>query len=362
MSAVGMIVLPAHTVTPFDPAQVFSEHVGGRKVVYLDNNIWIDLRDELTEPAKRCREACLRAVGDKRAIFPVSWASISELLELPPPALRAKQADVMDGLCGSVTFRNAAVIQRLEAEDVFAHLFFGLARTDRRAEAFTLLPDYTTDGVGRLSFPEGLRPEQVERYVSMWRSREENPAMRVRWMVDHLDHEQALRNHERANGYGPEMDERRAAHREHLGVERVSRSKAAHEERVYMFNTSVLPVIRRELPKLLQRPRETIRRMTELHSNENARIFRRAFRAAAPLMETMTQIFARQAQDVTRTTERQDFWDVEHAALPYAYADAFVTADGGLGEVLRLGEYRPPSARTLVLSSLEDLTTWLDNL
>jgi hypothetical protein len=193
------IVLPAHTVTVFEPAQVFADDIGERKIVYLDNNVWIDLRDGQSEAARRCYDACLRVVTEGRAVFPVSWAAVSELLELPSADLRCKQADIMDSLCGSLTFRAPALIQGLEAEDVFAQLFSDGAPRDRRHEVFTMLVDYTGDG--RLKFPEGLRASDVDRFVSMWRSRDENPGLRLRWMVDHLDHEQTLRNHGRVATY-----------------------------------------------------------------------------------------------------------------------------------------------------------------
>ncbi len=48
--------------------------------------------------------------------------------------------------------------------------------------------------------------------------------------------------------------------------------------------------------------------------------------------------------------------------LAPVYADAFVTADGGLNEVLRLGERRPPDARAELLRSVCELDQWLCRL
>lgn len=214
-------------------------------------------------------------------------------------------------------------------------------------------------GDGKLTFPEGLPARGVAGFLDDWRTN--NPAFRLRWMVDHSDREQVLKNHARVERYAELIDQQRAAHRAHLGTPNIPRDTQARGERVAMFNGYVLPVIRRRGPptdplKLSQFYQE----LQELHGPNNAKLFRKAFRAAAPSMETLVQIFARQSQDSARKTERQDFWDAEHASLAFAYADAFVTADGGLNEVLRMGERRPPGARATVLTSVEALTTWLE--
>jgi hypothetical protein len=56
------IVLPAHKVAPFDPRQAYEERIGGRQVVYLDNNAWIYLRDAKTP------EACEYPWADARPV------------------------------------------------------------------------------------------------------------------------------------------------------------------------------------------------------------------------------------------------------------------------------------------------------
>ena len=76
----GSIQVPA-----IDPREVHAERVAGRSTVYLDNNIWIDLRDAETPEAAGCRDACVIAVELGQALFPVSWASVGELFEIPHP-------------------------------------------------------------------------------------------------------------------------------------------------------------------------------------------------------------------------------------------------------------------------------------
>jgi hypothetical protein len=353
------IVLPAHEVAPFDPRQVYEERIGDRRVVYLDNNAWIYLRDEKTPEASKCGLLCRQSVDDGRAIFPVSYASVSELLEMKDQASRIGQADLMDALCLGVTFRVSGVVHDLEGEDVYRLLLDGSAPPGRRQTVFTGLPNYFADRL--VSIPEGWHADDVTAYLAHYR----RTAGKLRWMVEHFDSDQVAKNHARVNDYGALLDERRAAHRAHLGVAVVDRDALAHEERVSMVNSFVLPAIKRVGPPDGD-PTEIARKLIELHGKlhgqDNRRTFRRAFRAAAPALEILAQIFARQSREVNRKTTRQDFWDVEHACLATAYADAFVSADNYLNEVLRLGERKPAAARAQMLSSLDELTTWLERL
>jgi hypothetical protein len=50
------------------------------------------------------------------------------------------------------------------------------------------------------------------------------------------------------------------------------------------------------------------------------------------------------------------------SSLATVYGDAFVSADNYLNEVLRLDDRKPLSAQAQMLSSLDELTTWLERL
>jgi hypothetical protein len=259
----------------------------------------------------------------------------------------------MDALSLGVTIRSMDLILQLEGEDVYRYLLDGTEPQQRRREVFTNLPDYVGDGT--FSFPEGWHEDDIEAFFAFHRS----TAGSLRWMVDHhMTPEQAVKTHARSNDYPKLIDDRRAAHRAHLGVHVVDREVLAHEERVSLVNGYVLPAIKRlGLPpgdqvSIAGRLRE------RLHGPNNRRAFRRAFRAAAPALEMTVQIFARQSRDVSRMTEKQDFWDVEHA-VSAVYADAFVSNDSYLAEVLRLGDRRPPTALAVIISSIDELTRWL---
>lgn len=359
-SSPSSILLPAHRVRVFDPVEVYRSRIGSRMVVYLDTNIWIELRDAPTTEAARCRDTCHRAVTTGRAIFPVSYASVSEVLENPVDGLRTKQADLMDALSLGVTFRNPTHVYALEGEAAYRFVFHGEPAQLRREEAFTSLPDHIGDG--HLDFPDGWRAADVEKFVSLYKT---SGACSVRWLVDHGEPVKVRAGHSSVETYAERMDAQRTAQRAHLAKGkadgRVDREGLVHDERVALFKAHVLPAMRNAgLSELgLQRTIELVRSFREREGDGSRRRLREVFRAAAPALEVLAHVFGRRALDPQRKTKRQDFWDTEHAGLAPVYADAFVTADGGLNEVLRLGERRPPAARATLLQSVAALDAWL---
>jgi hypothetical protein len=383
------IVLPAHRVRVFEPRRVFEERIGIRKVVYLDNNIWIYLGDAKTDEALRCLDSCLQAVNKERAIFPVSFAAISEVQDNPSAEARIRQADLMDRLCLGVALRNAELLFGLEGEAVLRNLLHLDGEPLAREEVFTGVLDYAVVGFsesgdfvdaggeecsaslrnsapeprvgfepsqpryhtdGYLGVPEGYTPAHVDGLLAHLRSKE---TVTVRSLVERPDLDDFRRRHSTgAAAYAEQTDTRRAAWIAERGSRKVDLEENVQAERVALFRRHVAPAIRRVPAKvicedLLAAPADIAGRLREL------------YREAAPALETFAHVLAGQSVPKRKST-KQDFWDIEHAGVAPVYADAFVTADGGLRSRLPVGVRRPPSARAAVLGSVAELRHWLD--
>lgn len=127
------------TVQPLNPHEIWHRHVKARRVVYLDTNIWVCLTDARTQLSKECLPLCREAVQSGAVIFPLSYASISELLDQPPDAPREIQAALMDELSLGITFRDAHLIEKEEYQ-----IAFQLAKIISLSTAlFYLLTDVT---------------------------------------------------------------------------------------------------------------------------------------------------------------------------------------------------------------------------
>jgi len=137
MSSTHEIVLPAHRVRNFDPIEIFNDRVKDRTVVYLDHNIWIDLQDAVTPDARSCRDVCLRAVDDGLAVFPVAFASMSEMFDIPADDVRVRHAELMDALSLGVALRNSQYVYAMEGEAAYRYVFHSERPQSRRNEVFT---------------------------------------------------------------------------------------------------------------------------------------------------------------------------------------------------------------------------------
>jgi len=122
----------------FEPVAVYAAHVAGRCVIYLDHNIWIDLRDAASAEARECLGLCF-ASRDK-AVFPVSHAAIAELMLVPRSDDREKQAALMDELSGGISFRVSPSILAVEAAAAYRLLFYDEAPTRDRSSFFPTSP------------------------------------------------------------------------------------------------------------------------------------------------------------------------------------------------------------------------------
>lgn len=352
--------LPAFSIRQFNPEKIYAEHVDGRRVIYLDNNIWIDLRDGKTDEARACRAACQRAVDEGRVIFPLSYGAVSEVMHNPSKDARERQADLMDALSLGVTFRAPHVVYALEGEAAYRYFY----RNDTtpavsRSQVFTLIPDHIGDG--RLEFPAGWKPDAVAKFLGFmqreagWRS--------VRWYVDHLDHEEIVENHQLGR-YESAMAEVVAKQRELARGESKTkvRARLLTQERVALFKQHVLPAIRRAMIREVgvERIAEESDRVLREHGEGGPERLAQVFRAATPSLELLAQLFAARALDTKGKPKATDFWDTEHASVAPAYADAFVTADGGLRTLLLGLKRKRPDLRADILGSVRALLRWLE--
>jgi hypothetical protein len=355
MSSTHEIVLPAHRVRNFDPIEIFNDRVKDRTVVYLDHNIWIDLRDAVTPDARSCRDVCLRAVDDGLAVFPVAFASMSEMFDVPADDVRVRHAELMDALSLGVALRNSQYVYAMEGEAAYRYVFHSERPQSRRNEVFTAVQDYLADSY--TSFPEGWRRADVERFLAHLR---DPGTATVKWLVEHCNVDEIRAGHARTATYAERMEAQR---QEYLakGPQRYDLEAVVRNARRSLFAECVMPAIRRcsraevtpaEFDRLVHAYRSQ-------HGDGNDERLRKVFREAAPVLEVFAHVVAAQSADPRRRSRPQDFWDIEHAGYAPVYTDAFVTADGGLRARLPVGQRRPPAAQAAVLDSVSALRDWI---
>lgn len=337
------LILPAFSTPIFDSAQIYAALVENKTTIYLDNNAWITLSDGLTEEARRCREACEREVDAGRAIFPLSTASVSELLEHPRSDRRAEQSRLMDRLSRGVCFKGLHLVHRDESDAYYADRFLGVSTPPLAATMFTSMPDYL--GEGRMTFPPGWPLAMFRKFIDFLEKGDQYRSLH--WLATHIDAQALqLRHRHQHERFVREMTASTARAVAHFG--KLDFATFLREERSSLFQKVVLPRLvtrlRGEKPADGER---AWRRNQALGKESFDEIFPRL-----PSLDMSARIFATRSMNPSRRVRAQDFWDNEHAFLAPVYADVFVSLDRGLRHILRqCGD----SVRARVVGTLGEL-------
>ncbi|WP_437769030.1 hypothetical protein WME77_19315 [Sorangium sp. So ce764] len=344
--------LPSFSVSLYEPKEIYAEKIGSRKLVYLDHNVWINLRDARTAEAVACLDECQSAVARDKALFPLAFPAITEALEIPNREARLAHADLLDVLSHGITFRSTHVLFALEGRAAYRWFFKDdIDCSLPRNELFTNIPDHLGDG--RLKFPPGWIPEKVEQLVSHVKN---NPLMRsVRFVAEQLDwaQEHVLMR----DRYVREMEQVRL----NLLAEPKLPKQAAFEralqrERVSILNSFVVPEFTGTLASEVGvlGIKDAMKQLLERKGEGSSRRLKEVFRRI-PALDQYARILALDAIERSRHPVAQDFYDIEHGSAPPVYTDAFVTMDHRLARLVR----DAGRGKATLLTSLPDLTNWL---
>jgi hypothetical protein len=344
--------LPAFELPIWDRGAIVATRVGQRKLVYLDHNVWIELRDAKTQVETDCFAACRAALACNRVIFPLALPAITEAIDIPDVAIKAEHAELLDSFSNGVTFRSPQVLLTLEARQAARWLFTGKETLLLREDVLTSLPDHLGDG--RFSFPAGWTKERAVRFMT---NIADDPRIRsVAFIAEQSDWRAAhLPMRQR---YVREMEALRQERlKEPAKPTRAAFAEALLRERVSLVNRHVLAAsqevllaevgperLKEVLDEFIQRNGEGgVQRISELFSR-------------MPLMDQYARLFALDSLETNRRPRAQDFFDIDHGMAPPVYCDVFVTLDRRLA---RLVETAGRGTATLI-TNLRDLTHWME--
>ncbi len=257
----------------------------------------------------------------------------------------------MDQLSNGVSVRQRAWMFEEEGHALYRNIIGGEVAPPSRSRIFTRIVDYFGHGV--LTFPAGSPIEAVPMLTKVLE------ATTVRWLVDHLDVDEMAARH-RDSDYTAKMNAQHDARWAAAGERKLERAAVVTTERAFLFNDYEQPAMGRAMLAGIG-PVEFMRRSTEYrqkHGEGSPKRLGQWFRRLAPALEISAQVFAGRQMQRARRTSQQDFWDIEHAATGYAYADAFVTLDGGLAALL-CRPWIPPSAKARLVTTIEGLVELL---
>lgn len=300
-------------IRSYDPLQVFDRWIANREIIYLDNNIWIELADNQAPSAARTAQALLQDFRDRRVLCPLSFAAISELIDQPNDIRRARRARLMDSLSDGVVLRNSSPICDAEASTLAP----GGDLAGVRREAFSLLLDYLGDHFLLAADDSDLAFKLVEFIRDYMRLNAEARSV-ARLLELSCINEMRSRHVLEARDYLARATRDTDATRKDIIANRLSRAQVLKRVQQNVLDTCLF--------------RRVLGRNATLPPPQEPRALSRLI-ARLPTMSLMAEIFTARYCDPSRKPQRQDFFDTEHATAAI-YCDVFVTSDKNLFTIL----------------------------
>lgn len=323
MSLLDLAAALNFPVASFDPTLIYRRHLAGRRLVYLDTSVWIELADGKTEAARRLLEACRRVHASRGVVFPLSYPSITELLEQENEVNRRRQARIMDELSEGVALRLRDEIIKEEAAASLPAFFGRAAQPVGRERAFTYALGYLGGAheaiatmFAELGHPKARSVERIMETLPLAQIQDRHNAIKR----DHLARGGAARVRKHAESErGPDG--------------KLKRDRILLRERLSVFEANLYPRIKELSLAAVSNPPGLVPVKPPEEWAAAVAWFAMVFRAM-PSCDLHTEVMAERVANTAQKEKATDLLDNEHARVAPAYCDAFVTRDGGLRHLL----------------------------
>lgn len=308
-----------------NPRSIFAERVRGRRSIYLDTNAWSDLSEQRSKEAREASAAAQVAHVAGLTVFPLAYATITEMIKRDANPASLRQIDLMDQLSLGVSLRGHLHVRDLETMCAFQFMTTGMSEAPLD-QMFTALFCYDSDReIPAVGLPSHDDHSSVLRIAY--------PTLR--WLHSTLRTPEVLALEATTDEkYVAEMSKKiiEAEGWAKDGSGKLNAKKLRFEEHSYAFSQYVLGRLRHLVG---------LEGLELIHERLPLHLAKRPGPAAtAAIIAAMPSVALSCEMHVQRALAKapiraQDFYDHEHAALAIPYVDAFVTSDGGLLDVLR---------------------------
>jgi len=310
----------------------FERFVAGRAIVYLDTDAWIALSKGQDDGAKRCRQEATDAVRKGRLIFPLSYASCSEIVQQSPGDSRTVRIRLMQELSRGVAFRAISAVRKIEARAALPILLGEKPDQPDVTRIFSSIYECFSDAAELITGIDGSekRPDFITwlRRTSRLMSLEDYVHV-----FDTIGGGSGSRQffEDRAQTLLDSIPRAADACRNRDGA--LNRDKVFLQEALSCF-TSIKPMLLAALHE--QRPEGMKAIATLAQSDPGGPDRLRRLLEAMPSAANEVDLFVGRVMNPNRKHRiRNDFWDVEHAVVPAVYSNAWVTLDRGLASLVR---------------------------
>jgi hypothetical protein len=327
----------------FDRDSVW-ERVRGRKAVYLDMNVWIDMADGRKADAQPIKDQLREQVKGGKVFCPLFTPLIWELYKQEHSLQRT--GELMGELSLDVCFTPSEEVFAWEVSRFAARLADQVEGTDWRKFLFVPVSAYLSSRY-TITFAAGTPLKLVGEYGQVLSARQN-----TRTLVELLSlRDGAMRDCLKTMTYEPRVSH--AATVERFGRDR-RRIERVEAETVFLHYI---------LPALHGLPADLKLLVLSFAGNAQRDAFGGCLPtllAELPALCNHVEAMTRASEDPNRKDRVNDFFDLDMLSVPPAYADVFVTQDKWVRErFLKPGGFLKRSG-CVFCSTYPELETWLD--
>lgn len=329
--------------------------INNRKSIFLDTNIWIDLRDERGSEARNIKDLLIRLVNEEKIFCPLSFAVISELFKQEYESA-ITTADLMDNLSLNICFVRNIEIYHNEIDD-FVTSFIekknpGLARENLYVPVIAYLSSDTG-----LSFPEGFPASEEEKTDFAEELTEKLLSLKVTDLVNLLKAFLPMKT-DQFNS----ILEYSETWKERWDFTKGDIKLIRRIEEEHALQHILIPRMKKRAARLSLGLHEEFADYVRSLPKDNYEGASGTIIDSMPAFRNYINIMTVTGLVTSKKGNMHDFFDIEMMIIPLAYCDVFVSRDKWINYILTTHRTSLEKNRAKYISTLDDFQSYLESL
>ena len=323
--------------------------IQARETIYLDLNVWIDLADAKTPPAKLLKEILKLLVDEKKIFCPLHFSTISEMRKAKFDSV-SKLGKIMDQLSLNFTFIRSEILQKAEIVAFIYSLINHRKFSVPVQYVFGPYMSYLSYGFS-LTYNEDAPIEKREE-----KNKIAADIMKKITLLDMI--EMAGRfDHWKKRDYSSFFQ----AELKNIWDEtKGEKNKIRENEENYVTKTKILPTIFQINSTLTKEQlKELMELINAFQTDKKGRRISSILKQM-PSLRNEVEVMSTAVLDKNRKYNMNDFFDLENIIIPLAYSNVFVSQDRWIRHLLKVTDL-PKKNGCKYFYDFKELTTYLTN-
>jgi hypothetical protein len=327
------------------------EKIEGRKALFLDSNIWINIADENSSLASKIKNRLIKLVEKGVVFCPISMPIISELYKQNFESAY-QGGKLMEKLSLNLCYKHNNEVFRNEVINFIKSIF--KKQKLQLTNEFILCPivGYLSSNY-TLSFPESFSNYQIDENSEAMKQYLDD--MTLTEMLKLRKSNFPFKNETNLLSF-KEQNEKR--HKFTKG----NKTKMRRIEEEYVANSIILPLIMKISTQLTTEQIVTVWNYIESLPKDKYGGYIKSILDYLPALKSFVEIMTITGYDINRKDSTNDFFDRELMIIPLAYADVLIAEDKWIRDLLNNVSTYVKNNKITYLSTMEEFEQYLFSL